>query len=652
MRTRRGLFFTMTCLLVFSLLTTAIHPLFCIPIIATPNQVSNFPVVNSSQQPLIADETRVVAGSRVPLAAPTSITNYSIDAILQPLTHLVNGSTTINYVNHASDALSELYFHLYPNAFQPEGWMEVFDVLFNDTSLPYMISGIDDSVLWVNLIGGSGPGVLASGQNVTLDLLWQVMVPERFDRFGVTIETEEFEFLAFNLGNWHPIVSVYDDRGWDRTPYSYIGESFYSDVAVYDVEITVPDDYVVAATGELESTSAGGGTRTWHFVTGPVRDFTWCASPHYQTLSVVTQGVNVTSYHIADHELAGQRALEIAVQCLEVFGNRFGPYPWESLQIVEADFWAGGMEYPQLVMIGAVLYDDYAGLSYFASVVAHEIGHEWIPFTIGTDSYTEPWIDEGFASFCEYVWVEHAYGASTRADYRLYDLNRYWSYVVNGVDESINQSMAFWQNTNWDAYGSIVYSKAALVYDMLRHQLGDATFFQAWQDIYSLTIHQNVRARTLQQYFETSVGEPLDWFFEPWVYGSGVVTLSLGTATLFAGVEGWTISFSLFQSAPTLVRLRVPLTISFGATSEVVWVWMDASPTTILNISVIEFPQQLILDPAQLLLCQYGMRTLFLALVPGSPLLYGIVGIVALTALAIGVVIIWKRRRFKEAIIL
>jgi hypothetical protein len=611
--------------------------------------MSNSQVVYSSLQPALAEQFTSVVESQAPLAAPTPITNYSIDAFLLPLIHLVNGSSTINYVNHATDSHSALYFHLYPNAFQPEGWIEIFDVLFNDTSLGYTISGIDESLLWVDLVSGSGPGILAPGQNVTLDLIWQIMIPERFDRFGVTIETEDFDFLAFNLGNWHPIVSVYDERGWDRKPYSHMGESFYSDVAVYDVEITVPDDYVIAATGELESTNAGGGSRTWHFMTGPVRDFTWCASPHYQTLSVETQGVNVTSYHIAEHALGGQRALEIAEQSLEVFGDRFGPYPWKNLQIVEADFWAGGMEYPQLVMIGSGLYDDYAGLSYFASVVAHEIGHEWIPFTIGTDSYTEPWIDEGFASFCEYVWVEHAYTASTLADYRLYNLNRYWSYVANGGDQSINQSMGFWQISDWNAYGSIVYSKAALVYDMLRHQLGDATFFQAWQDIYSQALHQNVRARTLQQYIETSVGESLDWFFEPWVYGRGVVAVSLGAATLSAGIHGWTITFALLQNTPTPVRLRVPLAISFGVTSEVVWVWMEASPVTALSISVPEFPIQLTLDPAQLLLCQYGTRTLFLSLVPGSPILYGIVGIVVLTAFAIGFVILWKRRRSSEA---
>jgi len=115
---------------------------------------------------------------------------------------------------NAADSHSALYFHLYPNAFQPQGWIEIFDVLFNDTSLTYTISGIDESLLWVDLVSGSGPGMLVPGQNVTLDLIWQIMIPERFDRFGVTIETEDFDFLAFNLGNWHPIVSVYDERGW------------------------------------------------------------------------------------------------------------------------------------------------------------------------------------------------------------------------------------------------------------------------------------------------------------------------------------------------------------------------------------------------------------------------------------------------------
>jgi hypothetical protein len=312
-------------------MTTTIHPFIRIPSISTPNQMSSSPVVYSSQQSVLAEEIASVEGFRAPLGAPTPITNYSIDALLLPLTHVVNGSSTINYVNHATDSHSGIYFHLYPNAFQPAGWIEVFDVLFNDTSLSYMISGVDESLLWVDLVSGSGPGVLTPGQNVTLDLIWQIM-------FGVTIETEDFDFLAFNLGNWHPIVSVYDERGWDRKPYSHMGESFYSDVAVYDVEITVPDDYVVAATGELESMSTGGGTRTWHFMTGHVRDFTWCASPHYQTLSVETQGVNVTSYHIAEHALGGQWALEVAEQSLEVFGDRFGPYPWKSLQIVETDF--------------------------------------------------------------------------------------------------------------------------------------------------------------------------------------------------------------------------------------------------------------------------------------------------------------------------
>ena len=133
LRTRRGFLVTVTCLLVFSLMTTTIHPLNRIPSISTPNQMSNSPVVYSSLQPALAEEITSVEGSRAPLGAPTPITNYSIDALLLPLTHVVNGSSTINYVNHANIPLSELLFHFYPNVFIPDGSITLLSINFDNT---------------------------------------------------------------------------------------------------------------------------------------------------------------------------------------------------------------------------------------------------------------------------------------------------------------------------------------------------------------------------------------------------------------------------------------------------------------------------------------------------------------------------------------
>jgi hypothetical protein len=586
----------------------------------------------------------IPAHSLAPMTTPSPITNYTITAFLQDWSHIVNGFTTINYVNHADAAFSALYFHLYPNAFKPDGWIEVFDVIYNSNPLSYTITGIDQTALEVDLISGSGPGLLSPGENVTLTIAWQVMVPESGDRFGWLNRTDPFEFLGYNMGNWHPIVAVYDDRGWDTKPYSHMGESFYHDVATYDVAITVPDDYVVAATGELHSINTGTSTRSWNFRTGPVRDFTWCASPHYETTSILSHGVNVTSFYLAEHTEGGLRVLEVADDCLEIFGTLFAPYPWENLAIVEADIWAGGMEYPQLVMIGLPLYPYPEGLSSLAAVTAHEIGHEWIPFTLGTDSYTEPWIDEGFASFAEYIWVDYVYGATERADYREYDLTRYWEYVNSEGDKTLNQSMSFWQSANWYAYGRIVYAKGALVYDMLRHQLGTNTFFEAWQYIFSEGIHENIRTQTLQELFEEALNESLDWFFDPWVYSHGVVTLSIVGASILQEATGWFVSFQVIQDQPTPVRLRVPIQVNYGVLSSVHWVWIEPQTVNLCNLHLSEFPIQLTLDPEHLLLCQYRINTATLALGPGSPIPLIIGGAVAI-GIVVGAVVLYRRRR-------
>jgi hypothetical protein len=637
-------------LLAIGVLCTMFFPLF-FPMIAPTfksGSLANQTIVISPQRSSLdlvnTHSSESTIPRRAPMGAPSPITNYSIIASLQDTTHIVIGQTNITYVNHADVSLSELYFHLYPNAFLPNGGMEIFAILHSGLQLNYTISGIDDTILEVDLVGGFGPGLLSPGGIVTLTLDWQVEVPYSQDRFGWYNRTDPFDFLGYNLGNWHPIVAVYDDRGWDTKPYSHIGESFYSDVATYNVTITVPDDYIVAATGELQAITSGTGTRDWHFLTGPVRDFTWCASPHYETESILAQGVNVTSYFVAAHSSGGARVLEVAEECLEIFGALFGPYPWESLAIVEADIWAGGMEYPQLVMIGLPLYPNPSGISSLAYVTAHEIGHEWIPFTVGTDSYAEPWIDEGFASFTEYAWVEYVYGSEARAQYRQFDLDRYWQYVEAGGDKTLNKSMDYWQTSDWYAYGRIVYAKAALVYDMLRHQLGNQTFYDAWNYIYTEAIHQNLRTQSLQELFEEATSESLDWFFDQWVHRNGVVTLGLGAYSIQANASGWSINFQIQQHQLPTVRLRVPIRINLGTQIIELWVWIDPQPLTTHTIFVSAFPFQLELDPNRLLLCQYHFDEVLLSFAPGSPIPLAIGGAVGV-AVIIAAVVIYRKRR-------
>ncbi len=626
------------CLLVFSIAIPVLTP----SLNTTGSKDYRMASSAVERELVINNDIRAMRESKNSRSLPTPITNYTIDVFLQELSHIVNGLTTINYVNHVGIGLKELYFHLYPNAFKPDAYLTVWQVEYQGAPLAFTMEGTGQRLLRVDLL--AGPGELTPENNVTLTIMWEVMVPESKDRFGWFHRLTPFEFLAYNMGNWHPIVCVYDDRGWHTAPYTFMGESFYSDVATYDVSLNVPDEYIVAATGEILDVSSGSGRRVWHFTTGPVRDFTWCASPDYDTSSILVEGVNVTSYFVADHTTGGLRTLEVAQECLEIFGSLFGPYAWSSLRIVEADFWAGGMEYPQLVMIGQSLYDNPEEISNLAAVTAHEIGHEWIPFSIGTDSYTEPWIDEGFASFCEYVWVEYVYGQSARADYRLRDLEYYWNFVTGNGDVSINQSMLFWESEPFRYY-PFVYIKASLVYDMLRYQLGNATFYQAWQYIYDHALHQNIRASTLQQLFEAALGESLDWFFDQWVFGSGVVTLSLSNGSYQQSMLGWLVSFDLHQIESEPIALWVPITISTSMGNESFWVWMSSDPITSHTLLVTQEPLTLMLDPKQSLLCRYLTSSIPLTVIPGIPIPYAIAGGVGI-AMVLGVgILIWRRRR-------
>jgi hypothetical protein len=579
--------------------------------------------------------------------SPSPITNYTIVAVLEDVTHIVEAELTINYVNHASVSLDELVFHLYPNAFGTSGGgIEMNSVLYAGDNLTYAISGADNSLLTVDLVTAPGPGLLDAGENVTLVLSYEVQIPNVADRFGWYQSSAPQPMLSYNMGNWHPIVAVYDERGWHTAPYWEFGESFYSDVATYEVHLTVPDAYEVAATGELQGTTTGAGTRTWHWLTGPVRDFTWCASPDYATYSASVNGVNVTSYHAAGHAAGGQRVVQVAAQCLPVYGGLFGPYAWPSLRIVEVEFGAWGMEYPQLVMIDKSLYGDLSEMSNLELTTAHEIGHEWVPFSIGTDSYTEPWIDEGFASFTEYCFAEYVYGSAERRILREYDLSAYWGFALGYGDECINQSVAYWQSQSAYAYVRSVYMKAALVYDMLRYELGNATFYEAWHYVYEQALHQNIRARDLQRLFEEGAGQSLDWFFNPWVFGSGVVTLSVGGATTYEDSAGWTIVFQIYQAQTSPIALRVPVHISTTGGTVVIWVWMNAEPVTTCQISVPTFPSALSLDPEQLLLCRYGTTTVPIGLSPASLLFRQLLVVGAVVLVVAGALTyLWYRRR-------
>ncbi len=187
-----------------------------------------------------------------------NVHHYRIEVDLDPDSKSYEAKQKVEYINFSIEKLDYIYFHLYPNAyksletapilfdeslftqedFEP-GYMELKDILVDNKPVNFQIEGIDDTILKIHL-----PSPLKPNEKLEVYLVYEVKLPLNVDRFGYGKD-------VFNFGNWYPIACVYDDKGWSLDPYYNIGDPFYSDIGNYDVIITVPEDFIVAASGNI-----------------------------------------------------------------------------------------------------------------------------------------------------------------------------------------------------------------------------------------------------------------------------------------------------------------------------------------------------------------------------------------------------------------
>jgi aminopeptidase N len=216
---------------------------------------------------------------------------------------------------------------------------------------------------------------LARGARTTLDLAIEVTAPERPDRFG------RYAGAAY-FGNALPLLAVADADGWALPPYTFRGESFFSLAARWDVRLRLPPGVRAALTG----TAASGRT------TAVARDFAIVAGPMRMT-EARAGDVRLRHWRLRESARDAARALRLARRALRTYAQWFGPYGRPELDIVEGprevSRGAGlGMEYPELVLTPASPY-----------VLEHEVAHQWWYGIVGNDEYTQPWLDESFATY-------------------------------------------------------------------------------------------------------------------------------------------------------------------------------------------------------------------------------------------------------------
>jgi hypothetical protein len=375
--------------------------------------------------------------------------HYEIRVALLESARSLRGFEKLQYVNRSPDTLHFIWFHLWPNAYKnkstafylqmeqlglrnlslaggPEnGYMD--SLLFRSGGNPLRV--IPDS-LNIDIVKVILPGPLVPGDSVTLTTPFFVKVPPYFSRLGHDGE-------SFYISQWYPKPAVYDSYGWHPMPYLEQGE-FYSEFGSFDVHITVPASYKVAATGqlldqkELSNYRAGGGsipvgrnnpeseladsarvTKTLEFTADRVHDFAWFADKqfriYYDTLRLPSgKIIDLFAFCRRRGNPAWTKSIGFMKDAILHYSRWVGEYPYPVVKAVEGpnNEGAGGMEYPMITLIS----EPAASPESLDGTLAHEIGHNWFYGALGSNERDHAWMDEGVNSYYEFRYEAEKYG--------------------------------------------------------------------------------------------------------------------------------------------------------------------------------------------------------------------------------------------------
>jgi aminopeptidase N len=345
-------------------------------------------------------------------------------------------------------------------------------------------------------------------------------------------------------GQWYPKLAVYDRGAWDTEPW-HANSEFFADFGSYTLALTVPADYVTGATGTRESTVTNpDGTATTRYWADSVSDVAWTAWPGYRMVTTVVQaaGRPVELELLAPRSMsaaADQRFIGTAQATLDLLGQWFGAYPWPKLTLVVpapgADG-AGGMEYPMLVTLLLPTPAPFGldrGVRLAEVVTAHEIAHQWSPLQTATNEGREAWLDEGFADYA----TTRVLGTIYRPDRSVIDVGPFKlgyeaiqrsQYLLAGVKQPLAQPS--WEYDDFLKYGATVYSKGTMVLLTLERTVGAEQFLPAMKKYFDRWRWRHPTTADLQRSLESDLNTSLGWFFEPLVFGTGVVEYRVGDA--------------------------------------------------------------------------------------------------------------------------
>ncbi|MGI9951237.1 M1 family metallopeptidase [Moorellaceae bacterium AZ2] len=313
---------------------------------------------------------------------------YNIQARLDPAEGLVQGKLFLAYQNPYFYPLTELQFNLPANGMPDAGnSLAVHHVMVNKIEAAFTVRG---TRLEVPL---SRP--LLSRQTLMVEIDFSTRVPvNKPARLGI------FDGVMMVSG-WYPLLAPRQEGAWQGVAEGAgFGDPYFADAAYYRVDLRVPSDLVVVASGRVTGRMERSGWSDWSFSSEhPIREFAFAAATGWQFSS---RQVGPVELVLAARSRPSPEILDTAARALVHFQGYWGTYPFSYLHLVEVPLEGlAGMEYPGLIFLSTLN-------RYGPPVVVHEVAHQWWYNLVGNDSIRAAWIDEGLAEYSTLLYYSAA----------------------------------------------------------------------------------------------------------------------------------------------------------------------------------------------------------------------------------------------------
>jgi len=504
--------------------------------------------------------------------------NYNIKVELNDKDHSLDAFEQLTYTNNSPDTLKFIWFHVWMNAYKNDR-TAFSDQMISDgrtdfyfapdsmkgyvNHLSFKVNNVSASIeehpTNVDIIKLVLPSPLPPHQSITITTPFHDKLPYNFSRGGHIGQT-------YQITQWYPKPAVYDKYGWHEMPYLNEGE-FFSEFGNFHVQITLPDNYIVAATGNLQnkeeldklialgkqpdtlqpnyklyidslkplskklkkdveliSPPSSHQLKTLVYEQDSCHDFAWFASKtflvQYDTLQLASKNVNVFSFYNPWAEKRWNNSVKYAKDGLRSYSSFLREYAYNIASVVSGsdNLFSGGMEYPTITLITA-----QQGGKSLDEVIAHELGHNWFYGVLATNERDHAWMDEGMNTFFQEKYQRLKYGShlfdgtkkakpffTKRIPDNIEDLG---VLTVEGIkkDQPIETTSANFSELN---YGLMVYSKTAMWMQQLEQYLGKEKFDAAMKQYYKEWGFKHPYPEDFKNCIEQSSGKNIDSLYQ------------------------------------------------------------------------------------------------------------------------------------------